>query len=239
MKLQFNSRELLIMIAAAVMSLLVNLPDDMLGKLVDRKALLAGLIALVVVALFKYLQIYLLLTITILAIGANLPSDLAVSMGVSKTAMIISLGILIVIGLLNRVMKLLPEKHHHEEMAEEDYGDPRQKLMNAIMHGDQVTLTRLLVMNLNPNFEIDGTSPLHFAAERGYPEMVRMLINYGADFRKKDAAGRTALEIALDKKKFVQTTELLHNAGKSYSQSLGFEETQRMDAEIWNKQHRS
>ena len=60
-----------------------------------------------------------------------------------------------------------------------------------------------------------------------------MLINYGADFRKKNAAGKTALEIALDKKKFVQTTEILHSVSKPYySGTSGHTESRRvMDEE--------
>jgi ankyrin repeat protein len=80
-------------------------------------------------------------------------------------------------------------------------------------------------------------TPLHFAAERGYPEIVRILISYGADYRKKNAEGKTALDIALDKKKFVKTTEILYNVNTPVSTSRGQSETQRVDAEIWQKQH--
>ncbi|MBI5891739.1 MAG: ankyrin repeat domain-containing protein [Nitrosomonadales bacterium] len=234
MKLQFKSSEVLILIAASVMSLIANLPDDMLGKMVDKKLLLAGLIALVVVALFRYLQIYLLLTITILAIGANLPDEMASALGISRIAMIVSLGTLIALALLNRVIRLLPVGM---EAHADEVNDAREDLMAAIAKGDQVTVLRLLVMNVNVNFTENGTTPLHLAAEKGYPEIVRTLIQYGADYRKKNAEGKTALEIALAKKKFIQTTEILHNVGRQPAGAYGHNETRRADADLWQKQH--
>jgi hypothetical protein len=232
MKIQIKSSELLILIAASVMSFLVNLPDDILGQLVDRKTLLIALTAMVVVALFRYLQVYLLLTISILAIGANLPDELASALGISRIALIVSLGVLIAIALLNRAFKVLPLGLEATETK-----DPRQAMLEAIAKGDQATLHRLLVMNVSVNFTLDGTSPLHLAAEKGYPDIVRTLINYGADFRRKNAEGKTALEIALDKKKFVRTTEILHSASKRSNGNYGQNETQRVDAELWHKQH--
>jgi ankyrin repeat protein len=235
MKIEFKSSEILVLLAASVMSLLANLPEDILANVVDRKMLLSALTALVVVALVRYLQMFLLLTITILAIGANLPAELAEALGISQTALIVSLGILIAMALLNRAVKLLPV---HPDDADEESVDVRQALLEAIARGDQATVHRLLVMNVNVNFFDNGTTPLHLAAEKGYPEIVQLLINYGADFRKKNAEGKTALEIALAKKKFILTTEILHTATASKPNAgTPGAEPRRADAELWNRQH--
>lgn len=234
MKIQVRSCEILILLAASVMSFLANLPDHMLGDLVDRRALLAALIALVVVAMFRYLQVLLLLTISILAIGANLPTEMASALGISKLALLISLGSLIGIALLNRVVKLLPTE---DDASFTDIADARQAMLEAIAKGDRATLQRLLVMHTDVNFTLDGTTPLHLAAEKGYPDMVRTLIGYGADYRIKNALGKTPLEVAQGKKKFVKTEEILHSAGTPYFAKLGLEETRRADADIWQKQH--
>jgi ankyrin repeat protein len=236
-KIRFKSSEVLILLAASVMSLLANLPDNILGSMIDRKMILGGLIALVVVALFRYLQAYLLLLISILAIGANLPSDVATALGISQIAMLISLAALIAIALLNRFVRLFPTEHRSDSENFNSENDHRRLLLEVISRGDQVTLHRMLVMNPDVNFIQDGMTPLHFAAERGYPEIVRLLISYGADYRTKNAQGKTALEIALDKKKFVQTTEILYNANKPLPTFRGQAETRRSDAEIWQKQH--
>lgn len=236
MKIEFNSKEILLLLAASVMSLLVNLPDEMRGSVVDKRLLLSALIALVVVALFRYLQIYLLLLISILAIGANLPSEMASALGISQIAMIVSLAALIGVVLLNRAVGLFPV---HSDSEEEEKTDARQDMLDAIARGDHATVHRLLVMNVSPNFFDNGTTPLHLAAEKGYPEIVQLLINYRADFRKKNAEGKTALEIALAKKKFVQTTEILHQVSKPHYSTSNQADTphhaeiRRVDAELW------
>jgi hypothetical protein len=232
--MQVKSSELVILIAASAMSLLANLPEDMLGNLVDKKMLLIALTALIVVAMFRYLQMFLLLLITILAIGANLPAELASALGISKMALIVSLGALIAAALLNRAVRLLPMG---ADAASTESPDERQAMLEAIAKGDQVTLHRMLVMNMDVNFTQNGTTPLHLAAEKGYPDIVRLLIKFGADFRQKNAEGKTALEIALSKKKFIQTTEILHRVSKPYFGVSGQEESRRGDAEMWQRQH--
>jgi hypothetical protein len=229
-KIQFKTSEVLILLAASVMSLLANLPDDILGNIIDRRMLLGALISLIVVAMFRYLQMFLLILITILAVGANLPAELASSLGISQTALLVSLGALILAALLNRKVKLLPTE------AETPF-EERHDMFEAIAKGDQATLHRMLVMNVNVNFTHNGTTPLHLAAEKGYPDIVQLLIKYGADYRKKNAEGLTALEIALAKKKFIKTTEILHSMGKSSSAIFGQNETRRGDAEMWQTQH--
>ncbi len=232
--MQVKSSEVLILIAASVMSFLANLPDSLLDNLVDRKALLAALTALVVVALFRYLQMFLLLTISILAIGANLPAELAASLGISQLALLVSLGSLIAITLINRMAKLLPTG---TGMPSDEIDNVRQEMLEAIAKGDHATIQKLLVMNVGVNFTLNGTTPLHMAAEKGYPEIARMLIGQGADYLAKNAEGKTPLEIALAKKKFIQTEEILYNVSKHHFAASGQVENRRADAEIWQVQH--
>ncbi len=234
MNIQIKSSEVLILLAAAVMSLLANLPESITGSIIDKRFLLIGLGGMIVVAMFRYLQIFLLLVITILAIGANLPQELASGLGISQSVLLVSLVALIAIALLNRFVKFLPTGM---QISPGEIVDERDAMLDAIGRGDQVMLQRLLVMNASPNFTFNGTTPLHYAAERGYPEMVRLLISYGADYRKKNSAGITALEVALSKKKFIQTTEILHNASRSNAPNFGQFETRRFEADMWQKQH--
>ncbi len=230
MKLEIKSSELLILIAASVMSFIANLPESYLSDLVDRRMLLSALTALIVVAMFRYLQMMLLLAISILAIGANLPEELASRLGVSQFALIVSLGALIAIALLNRVYKLLPV--HKEEDHLIAIADGRQEMLTAIAKGNVPAIHRLLVMNIDVNFSLDGTTPLHLAAEKGYPDIVRLLITHGADYRKRNAEGKTALEIAQSKKKFFQTEEILANVDQPTNR-----ESRRADTDIWQGQY--
>ena len=204
------------------MSFLVNLPDSLLGNLVDKRILLVALATLVVVAMFRYLRMLLLLTISILAIGANLPAEMASKLGISQTALLVSLGVVIAITLLNRYMNWLPTD---KESPPPEIGDVRQALLAAIEKGDKATVQRLLAMNANVNFTLYGTTPLHLAAEKGYPEIVRLLISYGADFQKENADGKTPLDVALAKMKFIQTEEILITANNTYGAIYGRSES--------------
>ncbi len=230
MNVQIKSSEVLILLAASVMSFIANLPDSAVSNIVDRKALLVALTALIVVAMFRYLQVFLLLTISILAIGANIPAELASQVGISQFALLVSLGVLITITLLNRVLGLLPTEREETPTKSIDW---QEVMLAAIAKGDLATLHRLLVNHVSVNFTVNGMTPLHLAAEKGYPELVRLLIGYGADFRIKNAEGKTALEVAQAKKKFVKTEDILFNAAKGQLPVFGQAETRRMDAEIW------
>ena len=234
MKLQFKSREVLILLAASVMSFLANLPDSILGNLVDRRWLLGALAALVVVAMFRYLQTILLLTICILAIGANIPEELAAALGISQLALIVSLAVLVTITLLNRVVKLLPTER---EAPSTEISSWRQTMMAAIAEGDQATLLCLLAMNKNVNFLHDGNTPIHLAAEKGHTDIMRMLISHGADFRVKNSAGKTPLEIAMEKKNRVPTKDIPHEIKRQSLTTSRQVETKRADAELWQNQH--
>ncbi len=222
MKIHFQTKEVVVLLAASVMSFIANIPDSILGNVVDRKILLVALATLVVVAMFRYLQMLLLLTISILAIGANLPAEMASMLGISQLALLVSLGVIVTITLLNRFMNWLPTD---KELPLPEIGDVRQVLLAAIEKGDKSSVQRLLAMNANVNFTLNGTTPLHLAAEKGYPEIVRLLIGYGADFQKENAEGKTPLDVALAKMKFIQTEEILINAHNNYGAIYGRSET--------------
>src|SRR5512135_1615541 len=87
MKMQITYKEIFILLVVSLMSLLANLPENMESNLIDRKLLLSALIAVTVIAMFRYLQILLLIVIFILAIGANLPAEAAQALGVSQAAL--------------------------------------------------------------------------------------------------------------------------------------------------------
>lgn len=71
----------------------------------------------------------------------------------------------------------------------------RQALMSAAREGDLPILWLLLEQGLDPNFRNqDGETPLHLAAWRGDPMMIRELLAAGADIDPRDKTdGRTPL----------------------------------------------
>jgi ankyrin repeat protein len=110
-------------------------------------------------------------------------------------------------------------------------------MLEAIAKGDQATLIQLLALNESVNFTQGGTTPLHLAAEKGYPDIMRMLIRHGADYRIKNAQGKTALEVALSKKKFIDTTEGLQFENIPYVPVASNSENRRVDDALWRNQY--
>lgn len=223
MKLQFSNKELFILLVVALMSFLANLPESVRGNLIDRRLLLSTLVAVTVIALFRYLRAMLLLVISILAIGANLPHDLADNLGLSQTSMVVSLAVLVAVALVNRYLHLLPvtsdlleatgsfETADSDDVLNNNIAHARQLLLSTIAKGDIATLRILLAANAGINFTLNGTTPLHVAAEKGYSNIVQLLLDHGADYLMVNADGQTPLDVALAKKKFVRTTDILFN----------------------------
>jgi len=59
----------------------------------------------------------------------------------------------------------------------------------------------------------DWETPLHVASERGHVEIVRLLLEHGADLRARDSDGRTPSELALQYGK-LEIVELLSQSLK-------------------------
>jgi len=76
--MQFNikSGEVWLLLIVSLMALCANLPAEMIGNVVERDVLLVALVVTVFISLFHYLRLMLFLTVSVLAIGANLPDQL-------------------------------------------------------------------------------------------------------------------------------------------------------------------
>lgn len=224
---QFKIGEIVILLAVSLMGLLANLPESAGGSMVDRRLVLGTLIAVVVIAMFRYLQLLLLTAIVILAVGANLPAEMAEALGISQLALMVALGAIVVITLANRAFHLLPMGDETRERAGigetivPDFASlvpnaetANEFMLTAISKGDIAALRLLLAMKAQINYSLHGTTPLHLAAEKGYSNIVELLLEHGADPHVVNAEGKTPLEVALAKKKFARTTELLFNVTK-------------------------
>ena len=55
MQVDIKNREVIILLVVSLMAFAANLPDGMIGSLVDRNLLLVTLVVTVVISLFRYL----------------------------------------------------------------------------------------------------------------------------------------------------------------------------------------
>lgn len=202
MQVQIRNGEVWALIFVSFMAFAANLPDEMIGHLVDRNLLLITLVATVVISLFRYLKLMLFITVSILAIGANLPDQLASQLGVSQSVMIVASGVLVFVALMYKLydLKVLTNDSAHEEDAVDSRRDTiasRYEVVTAIQNGDLAALHQLLISNVEVNFSQGGHIPLFLAIEKGYADIVLLLLFHGAKVWVKNKEGQTPIEFAL------------------------------------------
>jgi len=209
MKTNTKNRDLWILIIVSFMALCANLPDELLGKLLDRNLLLVTLVVTVFISLFRYLKFMLFLSVSVLAIGANLPDQLATQLGISRTAMIVASGLLVVMALLykfyhKRSSAIASEPEDSESESESvaistsrDTIEYRIAVVSAILNGDLAALHQLLISGAEINFSQNGHIPLFLAIEKGHAEIALLLLIHGAKLQVRNKIGITPIEFCL------------------------------------------
>lgn len=200
-----------LVIGVALMSFGANLPKELAQQWgIDRRFLLGGLVALVAVALVRYLKFTLVLVVAILAIGANLPTEIAAEFGIDRNIMMFALIAMVVISLGSRFFKI-PTGVEKPKVSSSKHG--AVALFNAVAKGQLSVAQSLLRTGVNVNVRtLDGTTPLMAAARKGYSDLAKVLLDSGADVNARDSKGNTALTIAL-RAGFTRTAGLLKGGG--------------------------
>lgn len=193
----------------ALMSIGANLPETVSVAL-DKRYLMAGLIAIVAVSLVRYLKFTLVLVVAIMMIGANLPAKMAGELGINTNVMMLALIVMVLVSLANRIFKI-PTGIDTKQKTKSAHG--ASALFNAIAKGRMSTVRTLISQGVNANLTTkEGYTPLIFAASKGFGDMVQMLIEKGANVHVKDKSGKSALVYAKSKG-FNRVSEILQAAG--------------------------
>lgn len=200
--MQAKYSEIVVLFIVSLMALAANLPHGAIGHIVDQNLLLVSLVATVVISLFRYLKLMLFITVSVLAIGANLPDQLASQLGISQPAMIVASGVLVFVALLYKLYHLRPlaKIRDYAEGASNTRHDTivsRDGVITAILNGDMAALHQLLISGAEVNFRQNGDIPLFLAIATGYADMVLLLLSHGANLRVKNKEGQTPIEFAL------------------------------------------
>ena len=190
-------REISLVVLVALTATLANLPEDLLERFDVNRDLLLGTLALTVfIALFLYLKFQFFFLVVLLAVAANMPGEVAESLGISTTPLIIAMATMVGFSLINYVVDLLPsglEKKPKEQSAE-----GIKVLFYAIEKGNLVYAQKVLSQNFDPNLVAEnGYTPLMYAAARGDTKMVDLLLRNGANVNVVSQSGDTAIELAL------------------------------------------
>jgi uncharacterized protein len=209
--LKESPRDWGLVIVVVLLCIGANLPEQWTSFIdFDRRYLLFGLIAVIGVALVRYLKFTLILVIVALAAGANLPADIANEFGFDPQISMLGLVAMIVISLSNRVLKL-PTGLEKSGRSKTAHG--AAALFTAILKGRIAVVQSLLGQGVNVNVRtISGKTPLMAAAYKGYSDIVQMLLENGADVNAKDGRGDSAVKIAV-RGGYTRIVELLKKTG--------------------------
>lgn len=178
-------------------AIMANLPQGWLDMAsINRNLLLAVLALTVFIALFLYLKFQFFILVVLLALGANMPTEISDSLGISTLPLVIAMAAMVGISLINYVVDLLPTGL--EEKPKEQSAEGIKALFYAIEKGNLVYAQKVLSMNFDPNLKAEnGYTPLMYAAARGDHRMCELLVRNGADVNIMSADGDTAIELAL------------------------------------------
>jgi len=190
-------REIALIVLVVVTAAFANLPEDLLERFdVNRDLLLGSLALTVFIALFLYLRFQFFFLVVLLAVAANMPGEVADSLGISTTPLIIAMATMVGFSLINYVVDLLPtglEKRPKQHSAE-----GIKVLFYAIEKGNLAYAQKILAQNFDPNLVAEnGYTPLMYAAARGDTKMVDLLLRNGANVNLVSRDGDTAIELAL------------------------------------------
>lgn len=214
MRIPAKTSEITMLLMVSLMSFGANIPETLVPAFIDRKLLLMTLTVSVIIALFRYLRFMVFMAVAILAIGANVPGELAQQFGIEPTVLLVSLALIVALSLLNYVVKILPTGL--EKKGGIDTLHSRQNLLTAVCRGDVGLVQRLLSMNVEVNFQQHGETPILIAADKGYADIVQILVHHGANFKVRNKNGQTPMDIALVKG-YTRTAQILHHAAESAS----------------------
>src|SRR5713101_4371749 len=198
--MNFNSRrvrEIALVVLVALAATLANLPEEMLERFdINRDFLLGSLALTVFIALFLYLKFQFFFLVVLLAVAANMPGEVAESLGISTLPLLIAMATMVGFSVINYVVDLLPtglEKKPKEQSAE-----GIKVLFYAIEKGNLGYAQKILSQNFDPNLIAEnGYTPLMYAAARGDSKMVDLLLRNGAHVNMVSRDGDTATELAL------------------------------------------
>jgi hypothetical protein len=190
-------REIALVALVALTAALANLPEDLLDRFDINRDLLLGTLALTVfIALFLYLKFQFFFLVVLLAVAANMPGEVAESLGISTTPLIIAMATMVGFSLINYVVDLLPTGL--EKKAKEQSVEGIKVLFYAIEKGNLAYAQKVLSQNIDPNLVAEnGYTPLMYAAARGDTKMVDLLLRNGANVNLVSQSGDTAIELAL------------------------------------------
>jgi ankyrin repeat protein len=125
-----------------------------------------------------------------------MPEQIAEGLNISKVPIVLALVAMVGFGLINYMVKMLPTGL--EARPREKSPEGIRAMFYGIEKNNLVYAQKVLSMNFDANLHHDnGYTPLAYAAMKGNPQMVELLLRNGADPTQVTKEGDTPVELAL------------------------------------------
>ena len=195
--MKYSGTEWLLIISVFVLSIGANLPVDLQTMVpITKVMLLILLCGILVFALVRYTPLPIVIAVSMLLVGSGLPWILDEYFNVRYW---VSLAIVAIMLLLSAVYRTLYIKDE-EALAKGSTAQSVQSLFTVVGRGNLAWTYRLIAMGADVNVRNEaGQTPLMLATEKGYADMVQILIQHGANPQLVNNQGESALTIALMK----------------------------------------
>jgi len=114
------------------------------------------------------------------------------------------------------------QRKAREELAEIGIEYNEAAFLKCVEEGNTTAVNLFLAAGINPNVVEDeyGKTALMFAAERGYTDIIQVLLANGADVNAKDGSGWTALMRAVESDNIKAVQALLANGAEVNAQNI-------------------
>jgi len=222
--MNYSRAEWLLIASVFGLSVAANLPAELQAAVpVTPTAMQIVLCVLLVFALVRYVPLSIVIALSMLLVGSGVPWILD---GHFKLGYWVFLAIIAIMLLLSLGYRTLNAKHR-DTPSNGGASQNVKALFRVVGRGNLVWTYRLIAMGADVNVRDEaGQTPLMFAAEMGYADMVQVLIQNGANPKLVNKQGESALTIAL-MKGYTRIAESLEmaEASRKYEQGDGGEKS--------------
>jgi hypothetical protein len=101
-----QAKDFLLLAIVTFMTVAFILPEDSFLRGLDRSYILTGLMVIVIIALSHYSKLVVVASVLIVAIGANLPQDIALTLNLDVRILMIALIAILLVAMANLIIKL-------------------------------------------------------------------------------------------------------------------------------------
>jgi hypothetical protein len=214
----YSRAEWLLITIVFGLSVAANLPAELQAVVpVTPAALQIILCVLLFFALVRYAPLPIVIAFSMLLVGSGIPWILDDHFKVGYWVFLVIIALMLLLSLGYRTLNAKDKDTPSNDGSSQDV----QALFRVVGRGSLAWTYRLIAMGADVNVRNDaGQTPLMFATEKGYADMVQVLIQSGANPKLVNNQGESALTIAL-MKGYTRIAESLELAEASHKYERG------------------